>query len=99
MKWKCKDGRELDIKDMETSHLKNAVAMLRRKGVVTPDEYFSCLAYACSGDTPDGAAMAAEAEADGMKPWADLEVMEHELSSRANAKITGAGTASGGLPG
>ena len=89
MKWKCKDGRELDIKDMETNHLKNAIAMLRRKGVVTTDEYLSCLAYACSGDTPDGAAMAAEAEVDRMKPWKGLEVMEVELQSRANARLTG----------
>lgn len=88
MKWKCKDGRELDIKDMETNHLKNAVAMLRRKGVVTTDEYLSCLAYACSGDTPDGAAMAAEAEFSSMKPWKGLAIMEEELASRANLAAT-----------
>lgn len=82
MKWKCKDGRIIDIKDIETDHLRNIINMLRRKGVVTPDEYLSCLAYACSGDTPDGAAMAAEAEVDRMKPWAKLELLEAELGRR-----------------
>lgn len=67
---------------METSHLKNAVAMLRRAGAVTTDEYLSCLTYARSGDTPDGAAMAAEAEADSMRPCEVLAVLERELESR-----------------
>ena len=30
MKWRTKDGRELDIKKMSTDHLKNTVAMLKR---------------------------------------------------------------------
>ena len=58
VKWKTRDGREIPIKEMGTDHLKNCVAMLRRKGFVTPEEYFSCLAYAFSSNTPDGAAMA-----------------------------------------
>lgn len=85
MKWKCKDGRELDVKDMETSHLKSTIALLRRKGAVTLGEYLSCLAYACSKDTPDGAAMAAEAEVNGMRPWSGLDIMEAELARRASA--------------
>lgn len=34
MKWKCKDGRLIDLKDMSTQHLENSVAMLRRKLLV-----------------------------------------------------------------
>lgn len=32
--WKTRDGREIPIEDMETSHIKNAQALLRRKGFV-----------------------------------------------------------------
>lgn len=87
MKWKCKDGRVLEVSEMGTDHLKNTIAMLRRNGVVTPDEFLSCLAYACSGDTPDGAAMAAEAEVDGMKQWNGLEVLEDELARRLTLEV------------
>jgi hypothetical protein len=30
--WNTRDGRVINIKDMETSHLKNTVKMLERKG-------------------------------------------------------------------
>lgn len=86
MKWKCKDGRELEISDMDTAHLINAIAMLRRNYVVTPNEYLDCLGYACSSDTPDGAAMAAENELSTMKPWKGLALMEAELATRSTFK-------------
>ena len=84
MDWTCKDGRVLDIKEMETSHLQNAINMLRRKGYVTLYDYLSCSAYAQSANTPDGAAMAAEGELMGMIPTRSLDVMEAELSKRHN---------------
>lgn len=80
--WKCKDGRVLELKDIETDHLKNIIAVLRRKGLVTMDEFLSCAAYACAGSTPDGAAMAAENELAGMCPWEGLEILEDELATR-----------------
>lgn len=89
MKWKCKDGRVLDIKDMETDHIQNVINMLRRKNVVTENEYLDCLAYACSGSTPDGAAMAAEAEVDRMKQWKGLELLGDELDQRRNVELRG----------
>lgn len=82
MKWKCKDGRLVDIKGMATAHLNNAVVMLRLKGFVTEDEFLSCLTYACSVDTPDGAASTAEAELSAMKPFHGLADMEAELANR-----------------
>jgi hypothetical protein len=82
MKWKCWDGRVLDIKEMTTEHLKNVIAMLRRNRVVTFDEYLSCAAHACSGSCGEYSAMAAESELDSMKPWAGLEKLEAELERR-----------------
>ena len=44
-KWKTKEGKEIEIKDMETSHIKNCLNMLERKGFVsmtTLDLYLSC---------------------------------------------------------
>lgn len=64
--WVCKDGRELVICDMELSHIDNAIALLRNKGAVTEQEFnthLSCLAYALSPNTPDGASLAAANEA------------------------------------
>ena len=80
MKWKCTDGRVLDHQEIETNHLRNIIGLLRRKGVVTLDEYLSCAAYAASA--PDGAAMCAENELEGMRPWKGLEILEAELESR-----------------
>ena len=82
MRWRCKDGRVLELAEIETDHLKNIVHYLRSKGAVTPDEYIDCLGYACSSSTPDGAAMAAEQELEGMKPMAGLEKLEAELERR-----------------
>lgn len=82
MKWRCKDGRELELHEIETNHLKNIIAMVRRNGVVTPRTYVSCLMYACSEQTPQGAADAAEEEWRRMKPWKGLELLEAELEKR-----------------
>jgi len=42
-KWKCKDGSEIAIKDMTTSHIENALAMLKRDGFVGVGYYLFCL--------------------------------------------------------
>lgn len=82
MKWKCQDGRVVDIADMTTRQLKNAVAMLRRKGCVTKEEYFSLLAVVCSGDTPDGVAYATDGVLMTRSIHPALELMEMELARR-----------------
>jgi hypothetical protein len=30
MKWRCNDGRELTLQEMETTHLRNSIAKIRR---------------------------------------------------------------------
>ena len=85
MKWKCGDGSEVEIGEMSTAHLENAIAMLKRKGFVSLDVFFSCGAYAFSADTPDGAAACAEAEFDRMTPSKLLGCLEGELNKRKGA--------------
>lgn len=48
--WTTRDGRVIDVKDMETSHVQRALAMLKRKGCVGPS---TVLAY-LSGPRPQG---------------------------------------------
>ena len=33
-KWKTKDGKEIAVEDMETSHIENALALLEREGFI-----------------------------------------------------------------
>jgi len=84
MRWTTKDGRKIDVKDMSNDHLKNAVAMLRRKGFVGADEYEVALgsAYSMSGEM---AQYYAEQSVADMMPSQCLDAMEYELVVRANA--------------
>lgn len=44
-KWRTRDGRQLAVTEMETSHIENALAVLRRRGFVSPKTvsfYVSC---------------------------------------------------------
>ncbi len=81
MKWTTKDGRTLNIKDMSTLHLRNAVAMLRREGFVSEEDFLVCLG-AASSLRGEMASMYAEQEAYGMKVSPALGPMEEELASR-----------------
>lgn len=48
--WKCRDGRQLPVKDMSTDHVQKTLAMLRRKGFLDPKEAAHCLTNPPSGD-------------------------------------------------
>lgn len=37
--WKTKEGKEIKICDMETSHIENSINMMKRKGFVNREEY------------------------------------------------------------
>lgn len=50
MQWKTREGKVLEVSDMETSHIQNALAMLRRKGAVSPEEANAYLCGPPSGD-------------------------------------------------
>lgn len=88
MYWTTKDGRKIDIKDMSDDHLRNAVAMLRRKGFVGADEYEIALgsAFSMGGEM---AQYYAEQSVDDMMPSQCLDAMEYEIVVRANAKSEG----------
>ena len=35
--WKTREGKEIPVKDMATSHIKNSLAMLKRQGAISPE--------------------------------------------------------------
>lgn len=80
--WTTKDGRKLPVKDMETGHIQNALAMLKRKGFVS----VKTLNIYLRGPEPrgDGAQMAFETEfnyvADHVHPF--IDAFEEELENR-----------------
>ena len=81
MKWKCKDGRVLDIQSMTTDHLKNTISMLRRNKFITPDEYLDMLscAYSFQGEM---AQYYAEQDLGNYSPSNTLAYMEETLNGR-----------------
>jgi hypothetical protein len=64
--WITREGEQVPVRDMRDGHLSAAIALVRRRGAVSARRIayrraFQAMAYA--EDAPDGAAMAAEAEA------------------------------------
>lgn len=82
--WKTKDGRVLEISQMGTQHLSNAIAMLRFKGAVTLKEAEALEAEAKAlhkkGDI--AGVLALNDKVKGMKKSAALGEMEEELLKR-----------------
>jgi hypothetical protein len=70
--WQTRDGSIVQISDMDDDHLMNAIKMcvqnapkIRRLLTQYLESLsWSALNYSCSHDTPDGASMAADWEAD-----------------------------------
>jgi len=90
--WRCKDGRVLLIQDMETSHLTNTVAMLRRKGYVSEQEAVDAPRPMSFGG--EYAQMFADAQFDvEMNDWLRQKIhlglghLERELAQRAVAHV------------
>ena len=53
MIWKTKDGRELEIKDMSSQHIKSALEMLIKKGFVSyADQLFYMTCKPPQGNLP-----------------------------------------------
>ena len=79
--WKCKDGRVLDISAMTTDHIKNCIAMMRRKGFVSVEEfrYYLCADTSAMGD---GAYDAFENEMSSLRFCRAIDAMEAEVNKR-----------------
>lgn len=82
MKWKCKDGRVLSVSEMDTDHIKSAMAMLRRNQYVSAREFADAVC-STAGIGGEMASYYAEQEIAGMKPTQMLDEMEAELEKRA----------------
>jgi len=80
MKWKCKDGRKIEIKELGDNHLKSINAMLKRNGFCHSDTYFSALAY--MSDAPDGAYDAISGEIDTWKHSSMTDAIFDEIEER-----------------
>lgn len=83
MDWKTKDGRTISIEEMENSHLLNTINFLRRKAnpvlkIIALKMAFSAFHYAQTA--PDGAAMAAEEEANRLLHGEGLDYIHAEES-------------------
>jgi hypothetical protein len=60
MKWPMRNGEQIEVSDMETSHIQNALAMLEKKGFIGPSDVEFYLF--CPGPHGDFAQMAFEHE-------------------------------------
>jgi hypothetical protein len=81
MKWKTKDGREIDLTDLEDAHLINIVKMLKRGGFVHSDTAMSCLSYA-STTSAEMASYYAEQAFDEMHFCNETDMVFNELEKR-----------------
>lgn len=83
--WKTQDGRKIPIADMETSHIKAALAMLKRKGFYSVSTFLAYVSapYEKMGD---GAQMAFEQEWEHLMslrgPLPQIDWLEDELNRR-----------------
>lgn len=79
--WKTKDGRRLTPAEMTTEHITNTLAMLKRKGWVSVEEFehsWAC-AFSLRGEM---ASYYAEQAASELKPASIIDALEEELTRR-----------------
>ena len=82
MRWKCNNGREIEIADLSDQHLTNIGRMLHRNNFVTRDQFLECAAYCADPMTPDGARDAAEQECARMNFTPDTDAIFKEIDNR-----------------
>lgn len=71
--WRTRDGEEVAVRDLEDSHLKNVAWLLQRRAAAYKVAlWFDTMGY--SESAPDGAAMAAESEAEALDEMDPHEV-------------------------
>jgi len=82
-KWKTRDGTEIKIKGMSTSHIRNSIAMMKKNGFVSTDTLNFYLTV--EGPNGDMAQMAFEQEQDmifGAPCSSTMSALERELKRR-----------------
>lgn len=77
--WKCLDGRQIAVTDMDTAHIKNTLAMLNRKGFVSPQDAARMVVNPPSGDHAHDAW---ESELDTLRVSPFIPIFEKELAAR-----------------
>lgn len=85
-KWIMKDGTQINVKNMETSHIKNSLAMLKRKGFIAQSTFES---YFCCYPRGDMAQMAFDQEFDEVmkSPVSQfIDIFENELEARGESQ-------------
>ncbi len=80
--WTCRDGRQIAVAEMAASHIENALAMLERKGFISPA---AAARQLCNPPTGDGARDAWESEMDTLRVSRFVDVFRHELATRLQA--------------
>ena len=86
-KWKTQDGRIIDVKDMDISHIENTITMLGDKGFVSAETvrfYLTCLE-----PNGEGAQFALERERNfffSKTPSRWIDVLETEIKRRNNER-------------
>lgn len=81
--WTCQDGRKLKLSEMTTTHIKNALNMLRNKGYVSPKSVVFYLT--CAPPSGEYAQLAFDQECDYIfnapnTEW--IDIFEEELEKR-----------------
>ena len=80
--WTCRDGRQIAVKDMDADHIRNALGMLRRKGVMSAAEKSDYFRNPPSGELAYDA-WASEIDQVILAPTSPfIEIFERELVSR-----------------
>ena len=88
-KWRTRDGRQLAVVEMETTHIENALAMLRQKGYVSPKTvafYVTCPLP--QGDMAEYAFFQEQAAVFDAPVSKFIDLFEQELNERKEANHT-----------
>lgn len=81
MLWTTKDGRKLSVRKMSLGHIKNCIALLRRRGYVSEAEFVDACGWGFSMNG-EMASYYAEQEIAQMLPTRMLDIMQEELDRR-----------------
>lgn len=80
--WTKRDGTKIAIADMDTQHIKNAIAMMRRNGFCRFGSFWS-MVRASRLPMGEGAADSLEREVANARPHPILDALEDELARRS----------------